>query len=196
MAFFATAGLIGHGDFIAAFLLTTAIIVIETLRLMLSDIFAAFGRVSASVATMHYIRSTMVLPVVGEWPGWPLLFGVLVLFGGFVSVMTGMLYKIAPFLIWLHLQNAGQGKVMAPNMKKIIEEAAMTRQMRAHFASCLLLFLAVFWPEWLVYPAGLALFGAQVWLGTNLIRAMKVYRAHLRRLQKLAHAQHHAEISA
>lgn len=65
VAFFATAGLIGHGDFIAAFLLTTAIIVIETLRLMLSDIFAAFGRVSASVATMHYIRSTMVLPVVG-----------------------------------------------------------------------------------------------------------------------------------
>ena len=140
--------------------------------------------------------AAMVLPVVGEWPGWPLLFGVLVLFGGFVSVMTGMLYKIAPFLIWLHLQNAGQGKVMAPNMKKIIEEAAMTRQMRAHFASCLLLFLAVFWPEWLVYPAGLALFGAQVWLGTNLIRAMKVYRAHLSRLQKLAHAQHHAEISA
>ena len=32
---------------------------------MLSDIFAAVGRVAASVATMHYIRSTMVLPVIG-----------------------------------------------------------------------------------------------------------------------------------
>lgn len=65
VSFFATAGLIGHGDFTPAFLLTTVIIVIETLRLMLSDIFAAYGRVPASVATMHYIRSTMVLPVVG-----------------------------------------------------------------------------------------------------------------------------------
>lgn len=65
VAFFATAGLIGHGDFVPSFLLTTAIIVIETLRLILSDIFAAYGRVPASVATMHYIRSTMVLPVVG-----------------------------------------------------------------------------------------------------------------------------------
>jgi O-antigen/teichoic acid export membrane protein len=61
----ATAGLIGHGNFLAAFLLTSAIIVIETLRMMLSDIFAAVGRVPASVATTHYIRSTMVLPVVG-----------------------------------------------------------------------------------------------------------------------------------
>jgi len=65
VAAFATAGLIGHGNFLAAFLLTSAIIVIETLRMMLSDIFAAVGRIPASVATTHYIRSTMVLPVVG-----------------------------------------------------------------------------------------------------------------------------------
>lgn len=65
VALAATAGLIGHGDFIPALLLTSTIITIETVRLMLSDIFAAVGRVGASVATMHYIRSTIVLPVVG-----------------------------------------------------------------------------------------------------------------------------------
>ncbi|BBZ79849.1 hypothetical protein MANY_51860 [Mycolicibacterium anyangense] len=65
VAFFATAGLVGHGDFLLAYLLTSAVIIIESLRLMLSDIFAAVGNVPASVATMHYIRSTMVLPVVG-----------------------------------------------------------------------------------------------------------------------------------
>ncbi|MBI3214152.1 MAG: lipopolysaccharide biosynthesis protein [Mycobacterium sp.] len=65
IALAATAGLIGHGDFLPAVALTTVIIVIETVRLMLSDIFAAVGRVAASVATMHYIRSTMVLPVIG-----------------------------------------------------------------------------------------------------------------------------------
>lgn len=65
VALFATAGLISHGDFPYVFLLTTVVIIIETVRLMLSDIFAAVGRVSASVMTMHYIRSVMVLPAVG-----------------------------------------------------------------------------------------------------------------------------------
>ncbi|BBY17243.1 hypothetical protein MLIT_28350 [Mycolicibacterium litorale] len=45
--------------------LTAAGIVAESLRLTLSDIFAAAGRVGASVATTHHIRSMVVLPVVG-----------------------------------------------------------------------------------------------------------------------------------
>ena len=68
-------------------------------------------------ATQHYWRVAMlsvlaagivwlgaqVFPVFAEWQGWPLLCGVLLLFGGFMSVIIGMLYKIVPFLIWLHL---------------------------------------------------------------------------------------------
>jgi O-antigen/teichoic acid export membrane protein len=61
----ATVGLIGHGDFPEALLLTSAMIMLEAVRMMLSDIFAALGRVTASVATMHYFRSAAVLPVVG-----------------------------------------------------------------------------------------------------------------------------------
>ncbi len=61
----ATVGLIGHGDFLEAFVLTSAMIMLEAVRMMLSDIFAALGRVTASVATMHYFRSAAVLPVVG-----------------------------------------------------------------------------------------------------------------------------------
>ncbi|MGE2713323.1 lipopolysaccharide biosynthesis protein [Mycolicibacterium litorale] len=45
-------------------LLTAVGIVAESLRLTLSDVFAATGRVGASVATTHHIRSTIVLPVV------------------------------------------------------------------------------------------------------------------------------------
>ena len=127
----------------------------------------------------------MTIPEVGEWPGWPLMMVLLVLFGGFVSVITGMLYKIVPFLIWLHLQNLGSGKMMAPNMKKIIEERAMTRQMCLHFLACLLLVLAVLWPQWLAYPAGVALIVAQATLGWNLRAAMRVYALHR---QKLANA--------
>jgi len=57
-------GLIGHSNFVAAFVLTTVLIAIESTRLMLSDIFAAVGRVRASVATMHYIRNVLALPLV------------------------------------------------------------------------------------------------------------------------------------
>ncbi|MEI7613805.1 MAG: hypothetical protein WCK63_12925 [Betaproteobacteria bacterium] len=131
----------------------------------------------------------LAAPVVGDWTGWPLLCGVLVLFGAFMSVIIGMLYKIVPFLIWLHLQNQGQGRMMAPNMKKIIGEQAMERQMLAHFASCALLLLAVFWPEWLAAPAGVALIVSQGGLMWNLLAALSVYRGHQRKIAALSAVQ-------
>ncbi|MFZ4535538.1 hypothetical protein [Propionivibrio sp.] len=134
-----------------------------------------------------------VFPLLGEWQGWPLLCGVLLLFGGFMSVMVGMLYKIVPFLVWLHLQNQGQyqGKrrVMAPNMKKIIAEREMDRQMLAHFAAYVLMLLAVFWPTWFVYPAGLALVVANGWLLRNLLSAMTVQRSHLLKIESVISGQ-------
>lgn len=57
-------GLLGHRNFWPAFVMTTLLIAIESTRLMISDIFAATGRVRSSVATMHYIRSVLVLPIV------------------------------------------------------------------------------------------------------------------------------------
>ena len=125
------------------------------------------------------------LPALGEWQGWPLLCGVLVLFGGFVSVITGMLYKIVPFLAWLHLQNQGQGRVMAPNMKKIISEHAMNRQMLAHLVALALLLLAIFWPSVFAYPAGLAVVVANAWLLRNLLAAVSLYRGHLLKLKAM-----------
>jgi len=126
------------------------------------------------------------LPSIGERQEWPLLCGVLVLFGGFMSVMVGMLYKIVPFLIWLHLQNAGQGRVMAPNMKKMISEVAMNRQLIAHLVSCALLLLAVFWPIGFVYPAGVALIAANGGLLWNLLAAVRVYREHQLKFDSLS----------
>ena len=124
--------------------------------------------------------------VVGQWPAWPLLCGVLVLFGAFMSVIIGMLYKIVPFLVWLHLQNQGPGRALAPNMKKIIAAREMDRQMLAHFASCILLLLAVCWPTVFVYPAGIALIVANGWLMRNLWSALEVHRAHLLKIERAA----------
>ncbi len=123
--------------------------------------------------------AAQVLPVVSAWSRWSLLFGVLLLFGGFVSVTIGMLYKIVPFLVWLHLQSRGAGRVMAPNMKKVLPQKFIDRQLLAHLLACALLLLSVFWPIWFVYPVGLALIIANGWLLRNLLYATAIYRKHL-----------------
>ena len=138
--------------------------------------------ISALAAAALWTASRL-LPIVAEWAAWPLACGVLVLFGAFMSVIVGMLYKIVPFLIWLHLQNRGQGRVAAPNMKKIIAERDMDRQALAHLVSCLLLLLAACWPAAFVYPAGLGLIVANGWLMRNLFAAVAVYRGHLLKIE-------------
>ncbi|MBL8431378.1 MAG: hypothetical protein JNK80_03200, partial [Dechloromonas sp.] len=94
-------------------------------------------------------------PQLAELPGWSLVFGILLLVGGFMSFIVGMLYKIVPFLAWLHLQNSGGG--LAPNMNRLLPEAAMQRQVKAH-----------------------ALALASGWLFYNLLGAVLRYRRHLK----------------
>ena len=85
-----------------------------------------------------------------------------------------MLYKIMPFLNWLHLQQQGGTVTTQPNMKQMIAEGAMRGQMRLHFAALALLLAAVLWPA-LALPAGLAFSASCVWLEWNLIGAARVY---------------------
>lgn len=137
--------------------------------------------VSALLACALWLL-TRVSGTVAQWQNWPLLFGALLLFGGFMSVILGMLYKIVPFLVWLHLQNLGRGRLMAPNVKKVLDERHINGQMHAHFVAVGLLLLAVVWPRWFVYPAGLALVLANAWLLRNLLAAVAVYRTHLAKI--------------
>lgn len=130
---------------------------------------------SALVACVLWLAARF-FDSLGQWQGWPTLFGVLLLVGCFMSVIIGMLYKIVPFLVWLHLQNLGRGHVKAPNMKKVLPQAQIDRQMFAHVLALALLLLSVFWPRWFTYPAGLALILTSVWLWFNLLSATMVYR--------------------
>lgn len=115
-----------------------------------------------------------VLPQLGANLRAPLWLGVLALPGLFLSVITGMLYKIMPFLNWLHLQQQGGTTMTAPNMKQMIPEGAMRGQMRLHFAALALLLAAVLWPA-LALPAGLAFAASCLWLEWNLVGAARVY---------------------
>jgi len=113
-------------------------------------------------------------PSLGESPRASVWLGVLALPGLFFSVITGMLYKIMPFLNWLHLQQQGGTGMPLPNMKQMIPEASMRGQMRLHFAALGLLLAAVVWPA-LTLPAGLAFTASCLWLERNLVGAARVY---------------------
>ena len=141
------------------------------------DVTLAYWR-GAMLALIALAASWLVfgaLPRIGAHPRAALWFGVLALPGVFLSLIIGMLYKIMPFLNWLHLQrDGGLGRTM-PNMKQMIPERAMRGQMRLHFAALLLLAAAVLWPA-LARPAGLAFAASCLWLEANLVGAARLYK--------------------
>lgn len=113
----------------------------------------------------------------GEMPA--LALGILFLVGFAMSVVNGMLYKIVPFLVWLHLNNrrqvGGRPQVGIPNMKKIIPERRLRRQFRLHLATLFTLLAAVAWPV-LARPAGVLAVVSAGLLAANLLGALGVYR--------------------
>lgn len=111
----------------------------------------------------------------GSNPSAAIWLGVLAIPGVFVSVISGMLYKIMPFLNWLHLQRLAGLSVPPPNMREMIEERAIIGQMRLHFAAVGALLLAVLLPV-LTRPAGFLFAVSCAWLGVNLISALRSYR--------------------
>jgi hypothetical protein len=114
-------------------------------------------------------------PALAENPRSPYWLGVLILPGVFVSAINGMLYKIVPFLNWLHLQRAMGLGMLPPNMKEMIPDRAMSVQMRLHFAAVGLLLAAALWPS--LARLGGGVFAAScALLGWNLIGAVRVYR--------------------
>ncbi len=145
-------------------------------RRRLSDVTLVFWRV-AMLSLLAFAASWLLFefrPELGSHPRAPLWLGVLALPGVFLSVIIGMLYKIMPFLNWLHLQRIGDPRRPPPNMKQMIPEAAMRGQMRLHFAALGLLLTAVLWPPLAAF-AGLVFVASCLWLEWNLVGAVRVY---------------------
>ncbi len=117
----------------------------------------------------------------------PVLLGILWVVGFAMSAISGMLHKIAPFIIWLQLNNHRQiqGRIQGkiPTMKQIIPEAWARWQLRLHTAALGLLLGAALWPEALTYPAALALFLAAALLWWNLVSATRLCLKLTRRQQ-------------
>jgi len=113
--------------------------------------------------------------------------GVLAIVGVAVSVVNGMLYKIAPFLVWFHLQTEHAGRGAVPHMKKILGDAAQRTQFRVQLVATALLLAAPWWTV-LAYPGGIAFALSMVLLLRNLLSVLGVYRETLARAESAREA--------
>lgn len=130
------------------------------------------GMIASALALLMMCFAAM-FPALAAQAAWTPLFGILLISGGFVSFINGMLYKIVPFLAWLHLQQRAQTRV--PSMNKFLADVATHRQWQAHVAALVLLLGTPLLP-WLALPAGLACGVANAWLGWNLWSVVRHYR--------------------
>lgn len=99
------------------------------------------------------------------------LLGVVLFAGVFPAVISGMLYKIVPFLVWLHLQRVMTG---APTMQKVIPAAGPRWQLRVLGASLACLVLAAVWPVFAV-PGGVLFAVACLLLEWHVLQATRLY---------------------
>jgi len=142
---------------------------------------------AASLLALLMLLAAAFSPELTELVGWTLVFGILLIAGAFMPFISGMLYKIVPFLAWLHLQNQGQAKIPAPNMNRILADTDMQKQRWVYALALVLLLGAVFYPAWLARPAGLLFALANGGLCFNLFSAVRRYRQHAGEIrQKLA----------
>jgi hypothetical protein len=74
------------------------------------------------------------------------LFAITFLIGFACSVTNGMLYKIVPFLIWLHRFSPLVGKIKTPAMKDIIADAPARKQFYLFCLSFILIVVCCIFP--------------------------------------------------
>lgn len=93
--------------------------------------------------------------------------------GGFIlSILTGMLYKIVPFLVWFHLNAKGHFEI--PTMREMIHVKIAKAQFGFHILSLILIIEASYLP-YMIKFAGMALIISGVLMMINLLKAVKIY---------------------
>lgn len=107
------------------------------------------------------------------WHG-QMLVGVLVIAGALLSIVTAMLYKIVPFLAWLHLQARLGSQV--PNVRQYLDERKQRRQLWLHLSALALLVAAALAPPFFAYPAALVFAASALQWSSNLLAITLEYR--------------------
>ena len=174
---FSTGVEIGSGLLMAAAL---AVYAVATLRLQVTR----RRRLPDATVRFWFLAMVSLLVCAAVWgvrsvglltdERWPLLIGAWMIIGFAGSTIIGMLYKIVPFLAWLHLQ--ARLESAAPHMKEFLPDAPALAHAWLHGATLILLAPAIWAPAPWLYPAAGTLLVSFLWLGANLVRAVRVYR--------------------
>ena len=115
-------------------------------------------------------------PSLGSWQNFGYLNGLLFIIGFAVSVIIGMLYKITPFLVWLHLQSQNKRRLKLPNVKEIIPDQRIRWHFRLHLMLLPLLVGVAIKPVWFLYPAAILFGFSSLLLFFNILNALRVCR--------------------
>ncbi len=139
--------------------------------------------------------SGVLWPDLAANPAYDILLGASFIAGFILPVMQGMLYKIVPFLTWLHLHNlqrtvltanpqAGMA-ITVPNMKQVIPNKRIKFQFWCYLAALALLAGAILWPPGFTHAAGALLTFSFLLLGHNLYTALNLYSSVRRKMNEL-----------
>lgn len=167
----------------------TTLWVLHKRRRQLADLTLNFWRLA--MTSLILLTLAWLMPMLLDLNLPVLLLGVLMIHGFAMTTINGMMYKIIPFIIWLHLSARNKNlrdkgersaQVKVPHMRKIISEAAGLWQFRFHLASLVLLALATLWPNWFYYPAAVLFVIAQAALLFNLSSAVRFYNVKIAEL--------------
>lgn len=132
--------------------------------------------------TVLFWKTSMVFFALGSafysiiqyWPSPKMEVAASLFFGiALLSLISGMLYKIIPFLTWFHLTARNINKV--PTMRELLPNRYTLRQYYMHLVAILFLFLSVLVPMLrAIYGVSLGL--SMLLLLFNLLIPLKVFR--------------------
>ncbi|MCW9014938.1 MAG: hypothetical protein OQL06_14295 [Gammaproteobacteria bacterium] len=126
-----------------------------------------------------WVSAQFYLPL-KQAPSYALMLGVLMIAGFAISVINGMLYKIIPFLCWVHLSmkvtELGVSRRHIPNIKTFINNSHAHLQLLLHLLALLLIVVAILYPELLLIPAAVFFALSNILLCWNLFAVLQVYK--------------------
>ena len=113
-----------------------------------------------------------------NWQVFHILIGVIVIYGFACSVIMGMLQKIIPFLLYMHMQRLCQGDMSLirtlPNMHQIITAKQSLWQLRLHFSAYIMVLMSVLFPIY-IQVAAILMAVDFCWLGYIVARASRTF---------------------
>jgi len=148
---------------------TTIILKLNKRRRPISDITVWYWR----VAGVSLFVGMFVIMVNG-WIDQDLDVYVAALIGGgfLLSILTGMLYKIVPFLVWFHLNAKGHFEI--PTMREMLDKKMANTQFVLHLLALVFLMLGVTFPLALK-ASGLFFVFSGLLIFLNLMKSVRVY---------------------